>query len=634
MRNRFLFVCVALVCVCLCASAEPPANPAPSPSKVDAIFADKSLSLSQKNAAVRALAEAGDAQAQCRLGLIVFYHGADANGKNPAEGWAWLEKSAQQGNREAVSMLAMWEDEGHSPAREDPLRWRLKAAEAGDAFAQDRLADLYQSGRIAGVPRDEAKSLEWRTRAALGGNASARRALAEYYAQGADMSDTPRDISAALHWWRMGAQEGDALSQLGLAELLFCLPEEPENLQEAARWLEKASAQKKLGALARSRWGLALWFGWGVPRDVPAAMKIFDQYDKAQPPVGMFERMAQAYLFGDGVPADPEKARACYLRVLGQFSHLYYLTPHLNGPLYPSDEELPALRALAESGDIFAAYRLGCASRMQNPKEGSRWLKLAADGGHAMAQYELACTLLSWDDGVPDPKTRAVEWLRKSAAAGMAVSAYKLSECCYEGRGVARDKAAALLWLRRAADQGLPEAMVTMGDAFAEGVLTAQDFKQARNWYASARNGGAVSPRFRVRLGNLYAYGLGGDANFEKAIFYYRDSVESPSGGYFPDAHGARALALCYASGRGLPPDAAEAFRLFRVAAEQGDVDAVYQLGRCYAEGLGTQKNAAKAEACLRESARIECSPYSTKCYMNNVITRLFQEGKNPKGNE
>jgi hypothetical protein len=48
-------------------------------------------------------------------------------------------------------------------------------------------------------------------------------------------------------------------------------------------------------------------------------------------------------------------------------------------------------------------------------------------------------------------------------------------------------------------------------------------------------------------------------------------------------------LGLMYATGRGVVRDDAEAFRWFRMAAERGDANAQINLGAMYADGLGVE---------------------------------------------
>ena len=55
---------------------------------------------------------------------------------------------------------------------------------------------------------------------------------------------------------------------------------------------------------------------------------------------------------------------------------------------------------------------------------------------------------------------------------------------------------------------------------------------------------------------------------------------------------------MCYTNGTGVAKDEREAVRLYRLAADQGDAHAQFNLGRCYANGTGVAKDE-------RESVRL-----------------------------
>ena len=50
-------------------------------------------------------------------------------------------------------------------------------------------------------------------------------------------------------------------------------------------------------------------------------------------------------------------------------------------------------------------------------------------------------------------------------------------------------------------------------------------------------------------------------------------------------------LALMYVQGRGVPKDVMKAFKLFRLAAEQGHATAQYNLGVMYEKGEGSSRS-------------------------------------------
>ena len=92
----------------------------------------------------------------------------------------------------------------------------------------------------------------------------------------------------------------------------------------------------------------------------------------------------------------------------------------------------------------------------RSPIEAARWYRLAADQGEPWAQYKLGMLYLGGAD--PDP-ARAVEHLRRAAAAGLAPAQKALGDAYAKGTGVEPDVREALRWYGQAAEQGEPWAL-------------------------------------------------------------------------------------------------------------------------------------------------------------------------------
>jgi tetratricopeptide (TPR) repeat protein len=84
------------------------------------------------------------------------------------------------------------------------VMWYKKAAEQGDAEAQDWLGDCYLSGE--GVAQDEAQAVKWYRKAAEQGNTEAQISLGGCYLGKAE----------AVKWYRKAAEQGDAFAQFML----------------------------------------------------------------------------------------------------------------------------------------------------------------------------------------------------------------------------------------------------------------------------------------------------------------------------------------------------------------------------------------------------------------------------------
>lgn len=109
------------------------------------------------------------------------------------------------------------------------------------------------------------------------------------------------------------------------------------------------------------------------------------------------------------------------------------------------------------------------------------------------------------------------------------------------------------------------------------------------------RNGDAASGYYLARMLEL---GLGVEADPTSAMRLYRQSAE---GGNVEALN--RVALMHYRGEAGAAQDYAEAVRLFDLAAEQGDRNALFNLGKLYFEGKGVEKDPAQAIAYYRQAA-------------------------------
>ena len=105
--------------------------------------------------------------------------------------------------------------------------WYRRAAEQGDAEAQDRLAHLYNYG--LGVTQDYAQAAQWYRKAAEQGNADAQFGLGVLYSNGDGVT---QDYAQAAIWYRKAAEQGDAEAQSSLVAVQELLAEAKEKQLE------------------------------------------------------------------------------------------------------------------------------------------------------------------------------------------------------------------------------------------------------------------------------------------------------------------------------------------------------------------------------------------------------------------
>ena len=90
---------------------------------------------------------------------------------------------------------------------------------------------------------------------------------------------------------------------------------------------------------------------------------------------------------------------------------------------------------------------------MRDPDEGIHWLKQAAESGDHFAAYRLGKEYLS-GEVVSKDATRATAWLTQSAEAGNQYAQYMLGKLYLTGQGVTHDQTQAMVWFGRSAAQG------------------------------------------------------------------------------------------------------------------------------------------------------------------------------------
>src|SRR5260370_15179992 len=83
-----------------------------------------------------------------------------------------------------------------------------KAADQGDARAQNNLGAMYESGR--GVPQSYTEAIRWYRLAADQGDATAQNNLGSIYIYGRGV---PQNYAEAMKWYRLAADQGDANAQ-------------------------------------------------------------------------------------------------------------------------------------------------------------------------------------------------------------------------------------------------------------------------------------------------------------------------------------------------------------------------------------------------------------------------------------
>nr|XP_034324085.1 protein sel-1 homolog 1 isoform X7 [Crassostrea gigas] len=152
------------------------------------------------------------------------------------------------------------------------------------------------------------------------------------------------------------------------------------------------------------------------------------------------------------------------------------------------------------------------------------------------------------------------------------------------GRGVGINHERALHYFLMAAESGNANAFAFLGKMYSEGSpAVKQSNETAFSYFKKAADKG--NPVGQTGLGMLYMYGKGVDKDYAKAIKYF--SLAADQGW----VDGQLQLALMYYGGRGTRRDYKLAVKYFNLASQGGHVLAFYNLAQMHATGTGVLRN-------------------------------------------
>lgn len=245
-----------------CDHNSPPASPL-------ATNATPSVSATQSAAELEwlAQAEAGDAEAQYRLGLL-YLHGISS----PTDPEAATEKFREAANSflNADSQPAMSSVRA-APDAEKALKWLSLSAAQGNHWAQPLLAELYRYGK--GTPTNITEAIKWYELSAKDDNQWSAYELALIYVRGE--GGVPKDVEQAVKWYEQAAKAGIVWAQYELATLYDKSKDIPHDYAKAAHWYELAAEQDH----DWSEYGLAelYYYGRGKKKDYETAFKWYQR---------------------------------------------------------------------------------------------------------------------------------------------------------------------------------------------------------------------------------------------------------------------------------------------------------------------------------------------------------------------
>ncbi|NBV23280.1 MAG: hypothetical protein EBS05_15335 [Proteobacteria bacterium] len=448
--------------------------------------------------AVRAAAIRGEAGAQWFLGRALF-RGEGVTQDVPT-GVEWLERAAEQGVLEAQLMAGAARERGIG-SRIDfgkAMAWYRLAADQGNPGAQLRLGWLHLNSRPGGKV-DFSTAMTFILPLARQGYTAARFAASVVEQRSPPPSAT--NLFQANHWLIASARDGLAAAQWQLGIRYDQGQKSKPDFIEAAKWYELAARQGHTNAAA-------------------ALAKLSPQLSRS-------EREYAKELADQFVP-----------RPAVQLPVATYELLHPNTPVGAASPAFNQLQAAADKGDAVAQFRLGLTLLLREDDahlaaalgrgwsasngqitsggggptppevEAAKWLKAAAEQGHAGAQFQLALHLI-------DPlsrgfnKTEGLRWLQAAANSSLPAAQFQLARLHQEGGAGRKDLTKAARWLRRAADQGHAPAQTNLAALAMDAKQLGADYGEGVRWLRLAAAGGHPQARRDLRR----IFGAGFDLN-------------------------------------------------------------------------------------------------------------------------
>ena len=327
-------------------------------------------------------------------------------------------------------------------------------------YVQYRIGKMYCYG--SGTEQNYQKAFEWFERSAKQKNKFAQFSLANLYYYG---SGVEKDLSQAFFWYRKSSAQGQPYASYAVAQM-YSKGEYVSQGGETAQRYYKAALSGFLELESKEQADDNLYYklgsmfkkGLGTDVDMDRAIDYFKGSAEMNNKNGLYE-YGKALLLGEHIPQDKEKAvkmleKAIKLENINSkcFLALEYISgEHLDQDI---DKGLAMLTECADSGDTCACYKLGKIYFkgeivLQDLDKAEKYLLLAED--NEFTQYALGKLYLQKEKY---DVQKAVDYFEKSADKNM-WSSYQLGRLYLFGaEGLEKDKTKAVEWLTKSANDG------------------------------------------------------------------------------------------------------------------------------------------------------------------------------------
>lgn len=237
--------------------------------------------------------------------------------------------------------------------------------------------------------------------------------------------------------------------------------------------------------------------------------------------------------------------------------------------------------------------------RLHDYEKALYWFRCAAMQDYGEAEYYMGCYLLEGRGGVQDA-AQALEWFLRGSENGVPQAEYMAGYCYAEGIACEIDENKAWECFLDAARKGCKDAEYMVALSYENGVHTTKNPELAEKWRRRLKKPEEDIPEPETEIpapppddGEEFyqsARRCLSRKDFSGAAVFYRRAAE------LGHARAQCSYGKCLFTGSGVEKDPAEAFRQFKLAADQNLNIAQYNLGVMYLKGVYVDKDAEKAK--------------------------------------
>ena len=261
------------------------------------------------------------------------------------------------------------------------------------------------------------------------------------------------------------------------------------------------------------------------------------------------------------------------------------------------DENMPlAIKWVTKAADagyvkaqaaLGGAYFQGMEGLDQNYALSEKYFLLAAQKDNSEAQAALSLLYIEMEE-----YEKAMLWARKAAQMEQPMAFLALGRIYDDGLGVDINHIEGLKWFEKAADKGDANAQNLIGNIYLYADYVEHNPIKAFKYYQMAASQGHLEGM--TNLGYCYQEGIGTDINIQTAEEWLHKAAD---GG---NADAQNILGNLY---HNIMMDDVKAFKYYKLAADQGQLGGMANVGISYLEGQGVKADATKAKEWLRKAA-------------------------------